>query len=256
MKKILLLSVIALSMTSCGFNTINEGYRGIKTTFGKVDGDPKGPGLHFYNPITSSMFEMDVREHRWEATENCFTADTQNVSLSYVMTAFPEQDKIAVLYSQFGMEWDKKIVPQVIQTSIKDVVGQYKADDLVGKREVARQTAFEQLKAALKARMVTVTRLDFTNIDFNEQYEKAVEDKVVAVQRAAEAKNKTVQTKEEAEQKIVTAKAEAEAMRIKSQALSQNKGLVSYEAVQKWDGKLPVNMYGSAPLPFLNIKQD
>lgn len=24
-------------------------------------------------------------------------------------------------------------------------------------------------------------------------------------------------------------------------------------AVEKWDGKLPVNLYGSAPVPFLNI---
>ena len=41
-------------------------------------------------------------------------------------------------------------------------------------------------------------------------------------------------------------------MRIRSQALSQNQNLVAYEAVQKWDGKLPVNMYGSAPLPFID----
>ena len=53
----------------------------------------------------------------------------------------------------------------------------------------------------------------------------------------------------------MSAQAEAESMRIRSQALSQNKSLVEYEAVQKWDGKLPVNMYGSAPIPFINLNK-
>ena len=31
--------------------------------------------------------------------------------------------------------------------------------------------------------------------------------------------------------------------------------LVSWEAVQKWDGKLPVNMYGSAAVPFIDVNR-
>ena len=45
-------------------------------------------------------------------------------------------------------------------------------------------------------------------------------------------------------------------MQIRAEALNQNKNLVSYEAVQKWDGKLPVNIYGAAPIPFININKD
>jgi hypothetical protein len=29
----------------------------------------------------------------------------------------------------------------------------------------------------------------------------------------------------------------------------------SWEAVQKWDGKLPVNLYGSAPMPFIDVNR-
>jgi hypothetical protein len=41
-------------------------------------------------------------------------------------------------------------------------------------------------------------------------------------------------------------------MTIRSQALAQNRGLVEYEAVQKWNGILPVYMMGDA-VPFLNL---
>ena len=41
-------------------------------------------------------------------------------------------------------------------------------------------------------------------------------------------------------------------MEIKSQALARNKGLTEYEAVQKWDGKLPQYMLGNS-VPMINL---
>ena len=41
-------------------------------------------------------------------------------------------------------------------------------------------------------------------------------------------------------------------MAIRAQALTQNKSLVEYEAVQKWDGKMPQYMLGDS-IPFINI---
>ena len=48
------------------------------------------------------------------------------------------------------------------------------------------------------------------------------------------------------------AKAEAESMRIRAQALAQNKNLVEYEAVQKWNGALPT--YTGGAMPFIQVK--
>jgi regulator of protease activity HflC (stomatin/prohibitin superfamily) len=61
-----------------------------------------------------------------------------------------------------------------------------------------------------------------------------------------------VQVEEEAKQKVIAAQAEAKSMAIRAQALSQNKSLVQYEAVQKWDGKMPQYMMGNT-VPFINI---
>lgn len=254
MKKIAAMILALPILTNCGVEQVNEGYRGIKQVWGKVEQQPLGPGLYFYNPFSSDIFEMDVREQKLQKDEECFTKDTQTVNISMAVTYFPQQEKIAEIYSQFGEFWPSKIVEPVIAGTIKDVIGQYVADDLVSKREVARIEALKHLKSALEPRSVNVTRLDFINLDFNDTYEHAVEAKVVAVQRAAEAKNKTVQVKEESDQIVLKAKADAEAMKIKSQAISQNKNLVEYEAVQKWDGQLPQYMFGNST-PFINIKE-
>ena len=49
-----------------------------------------------------------------------------------------------------------------------------------------------------------------------------------------------------------SAEAEAKSMAIRANALSKNKALVEYEAVQKWNGILPQYMMGES-IPFINL---
>ena len=42
-------------------------------------------------------------------------------------------------------------------------------------------------------------------------------------------------------------------MKIRADALAQNPKPVAREAVQKWDGKRPVDLYGQAALPFIDV---
>lgn len=253
MKKIIGLFALVF-LTGCGMEQVNEGYRGIYTRFGKVEGEPLQPGLHFYNPFTSDVQEFDVMERKLTGDTPAFTADTQNVVVTYAVTYYPEQRAINTIFSQFGWDWENKLVPNAVLGSIKDVIGQYTADNLVSKREKATRDAELEIKKTLADRQIVVTRLDLTNLDFDDQYEKAVEAKVTAVQRAAEEKNKTVQIEEQAKQTVSTAKAQAEAMRIQSQALSQNRGLTQYKAVEKWNGVLPKIILGGQSMPILDLK--
>ena len=243
-----LLGALALSLSACGVEQVDEGYRGIKTRFGKVEGEPLDPGLYFYNPISTSIMELSVREEKIEGQTTAFTKDTQSVTIAYTVTAYPDQKKIGDLYKQFGKDFSGKLINQAILGSLKDSVGQYIADDLVSKREISKKTAEKEIQTALAERGIIVTRLDFTNLDFDDAYEKAVEAKVVAIQRAAESKNKTVQVEEEAKQVVAKSKADAEAMRIKSAALAQNKGLVGYELATRWNGELPKVITGGSSI--------
>lgn len=245
--------LVGLSLQACGVEQVDEGYRGIETKWGKVVGDPLKPGLYFYNPFSTDIFEMNVKESKFEGTTKSFTRDTQNVTVGFTVTFYPRQESIGKIYSQFGHSWEETVIEPAVLGSLKDVIGLYIADDLVGKREKAKDAVQTELQEALLKRDVIVTRFDLTNLDFDDAYEQAVEAKVVAIQKAAEAKNKTVEVEENARQTVLSAKADAESMRIKSQALSQNKGLIGYEAIQKWDGKLPTMMLGNQT-PILDLR--
>ncbi len=255
MKKIILLLTLSLAMTACGVEQVDTGYRGIETRFGEIQGEPLVEGLHFYNPFTSDIMEYEVREDKIEGVTSVFTADTQRADIQFALTWYPEPTMVHSLYKSFGRKYEveKKVVTPSTLGSLKDAIGQIKADDLVSKRDVATKNALIQIREALKDRHIVVTDLQFTNIDFDDSYEQAVISKVVAIQRAQEAKNQTLQVEEQSKQIVLTAKADAEAMRIKSQALAQNKGLVDYEIAQKWDGALPQYMFGNS-VPMLDLK--
>lgn len=50
------------------------------------------------------------------------------------------------------------------------------------------------------------------------------------------------------------AKAEAEAIAIKAKALRDNPDIIQLNAIEKWDGKLPIYMADGAVMPFVQVK--
>jgi regulator of protease activity HflC (stomatin/prohibitin superfamily) len=117
----------------------------------------------------------------------------------------------------------------------------------------------EQLRQAAENKVLTVTA---------EQKQKvAVAEAEAAAQRAradgesySALKIATAQADGEAYAAMKIATAHADALKIQNAALAQNKDVlqlrrieVELEKAKRWDGRLPVNIYGAAPIPFLNL---
>lgn len=254
MKRVLMIGLMLL-FTSCGMEIVDTGFRGVETKFGKVVGGSLDEGLHFYNPITSNIIEMDVRVQKTNLKTSAYSKDAQIVEVTYTTNFYPVKSAVHEFYQNVGVDWSNKLLPQVLEGTVKEIIGQYNAVKLISNRN----EAVERIKALILKRLkdlnVNMTNFQIENFDFNDAFEKAVEKKVIAVQEAEEAKNKTVRIKEEANQKIISAEAIARSMKIRAKALESNKSLIEYEAVQKWDGKLPEIMTGNGVMPFLNIKK-
>lgn len=255
-KKGLLLTVgiaalLVVGVTS-SIKVVDTGYRGIKTRFGKVIGESLPEGFYMYNPITSNIQEMDTKVQKYTVKMSTYTKDVQQADLVISVNTSLEPTKVHLLFQEIGMGYADKVIAPQISRAVKDTIGKWEADLLVSNREKATDEIFASLNEALLPYHINTQNVIIENIDYSSQFERAIEEKQIATQDAIKAKNRTKQVEEEANQKVLAAKAEAESMRIRSQALSQNQNLVAYEAVQKWNGKLPVNLYGSAPLPFID----
>jgi len=156
------------------------------------------------------------------------------------------------MFRDVGIEWADRLLPQIVEGNLKAIIGGYPAVELIENRAKATQDAEKLIVEKALEKGIIISKLELTNLQFEPEFEKAVEAKVVAIQKAAEAKNKTVEVTERAKQKLISAQAEAKSMRIRAQALTQNKSLVEYEAIMKWNGKLPEYVLGNT-MPFINV---
>lgn len=248
---ILLLLIIFIGF----FNPIaivGVGERGVKVTLGKVSPTSYMEGIHLVMPFISTIKNMNVKTQKNYVETSVYTKDIQQAKITYVLNYNLQPENAHKMYREVGMNYLDTVVTPVVEGTIKDIIGKWNAQDLIANREKATQEILVKLQDHLSEKYINVTDFQMTAIAYSSVFEKAIESKVTAEQEALRAKNKTVQIQEEAKQKLISAEAEAKSMSIRAHALTQNKALVEYEAVQKWDGKLPEYMMGGA-MPFINL---
>ncbi|MCQ2958280.1 MAG: prohibitin family protein [Candidatus Gastranaerophilales bacterium] len=231
---------------------VGVGERGVKVTLGKVSPQSFDEGIHLVTPFISTIKKMNVQTQKIATTTQVYTKDIQQAKIAYVINYNLQPENAHKMYREVGMYYEDRILLPVIEGTIKDVTGKWNAQDLVANREKATNEILTKLHDHLQDNYINVTDFQITNINYSDVFEKAIENKVTAEQEALKAKNKTVQIQEEAKQKLISAEAEAKSMSIRANALTQNKALVEYEAVQKWDGVLPNYMMGNT-MPFINL---
>lgn len=246
---------LLLILFICFFNPIaivGVGERGVKVTLGKVSPHSYTEGVHFVTPFITHIKNMDVKTQKNFVETSVYTKDIQQAQISYVLNFNLQPANAHKMFQEVGTNYSENILMPVVEGTIKDVIGKWNAQDLVANRERATKEILDKLQSHLAENYINVTDFQMTAISYSNVFEKAIESKVTAEQEALRAKNKTVQIREEANQRVISAEAEARSMTIRANALTQNKALVDYEAVQKWDGKLPEYMMGNT-VPFLNM---
>lgn len=237
------------------FFTVSEGQKALVTTFGRASNHIYSAGLHVKLPIIQHVKRFDVKTIRADYKTQTYTKDIQTativVSYSYNLIA----NDIVQTYKEYGNDWQERILYPNLEQAVKAEVGTWNADTMVANRDKVAENILKSLQDRMMSHSypVSITNFQMINIDYSKQFEQAIEKKVIAEQAALEEANRTKQVEQTSKQKVVAAKAEAESMRIRANALAQNPKLVSYEAVQKWDGKLPQIMTGNST-PILDLR--
>jgi regulator of protease activity HflC (stomatin/prohibitin superfamily) len=138
--------------------------------------------------------------------------------------------------------------------TVEEIYGARKEEFISKVNEMVQKEAYEDGIDIQKIYLVGSFNLPETVI-------QSINTKIQATQNALKVENEVATTKAEAQKTIVEAKAAAEKMMIKSRAEAEANLLVSrsltpefiqYNALQKWDGKLPTTMPGNAT-PFINV---
>jgi prohibitin 2 len=276
---VVVLIVIALLWP---FYTVPTGSRGVVTQFGRIVGI-EGEGLAVLPPWQKlSNFSIRSEAADIENAEGS-TSDTQPVKVSMTVRYSIAPDKVSEVFEKYSHDGNlASYVQTATQEIFKAVTARYTAPDLIAQRAKVSADINNALREKLAIYGAQVINIDMRNFSFSESYMHAINDKVTQEQLrlAAENKLKTVEAEQkqkvavaeaeanalkarsdgEAYANLTIAKAQAEALRVQNQALAQNKEVLELRRIEvekikaeKWNGALPENIYGSAPIPFLNV---
>jgi prohibitin 2 len=237
------------------FTVISAGHQGVQVTMGQVNMQTLNEGLHFVNPI-SDVQEVSVRVTKAELQNaNAGTKDLQIVHTNIVVNYRLDGSKVAHVYKEFGLELEDKILLPAVNESFKATTAHYNSEELVTKRDEVSKAIHTALQDKVGKYGLIVSEISLVNFGFSEQYQAAIEQKVIATQQKLKAEQDLSRIQVEAEQNIAKAKGDAEAIRIQAQAINAQGGkdYVQLQAIDKWDGKLPTYMMGNAT-PMINIK--
>lgn len=262
-------------------HSVPSGYAGVITTMGKATSQT-GDGIAFTLPWQQlHHFSLRSKSTEIKSAEGS-TKDIQPVYVGLVVRYSTIPNKTLYVFEKYSRdgELDAQVAPATAEV-FKSVTAKYKAAELIALRQIVSNDVFTELNKKLAVYGAQVDNVDMTAFAFSKTYMAAINEKVTQeeLQRAAENKLKTVES--EQKQKVAVAeaeasaakatadgrayvtlsnaKAEAESIRLRSQALTANKDILELKRIEvemakagRWDGKLPVNMYGSAPIPFMN----
>lgn len=253
------------------FYSVPTGSRGVVTQFGRIVGI-ESEGMAVLPPWQKlSNFSVRAETADIENAEGS-TSDTQPVAVSMTVRYSIAPDKVAEVFERYSHDGNlASYVQTATQEIFKAVTAKYSATDLIAQRSKVSSDINAALRDKLSLYGAQVINIDMRNFAFSDTYMKAINDKVTQEQLrlAAENKLKTVEAEQkqkvavaeaEAKATVATAQAQAQSIRVQSAALRESRDILELKRIEvemqkahKWDGKLPVNIYGSAPIPYMSV---
>ena len=213
--------------------TINTGEVGIRVRFGKVVNSSTSEGINFRLPIVERIEKMNVKVQKIELDAASASRDLQDVNMSLAVNYRVDSESARELYKTVGSNYKDTVLEPAIKESIKSVISEYTAEELITKRTEVSKKCLDTLQSKIEKYGLMIEDFNITNFNFSDEFNKAIE----AEQKVLTAKQELEKEKIEAEKKIVAAKAEKEANDLKEKSLTDN--IIKEKFIEKWNGELP-----------------
>jgi prohibitin 2 len=249
------LSVVCLGFAS--FTQVAPSHIGIVTTFGQISDGTLAEGGHFILPVSQVHQVFTGIDVANASNVEAGSKDLQSVHSTLTVNYRADAKRAKDIYMiNPALNYEAAYVVPATFEVFKGVVSHYTAEELVTKRQEVSAAITSALNAKLAPYHLAVQNVNLVNFGFSKSFNAAIEEKVTASQKAETARRQLETAKFTAEARVAQAEGEAKAIAIQAAAVEKQGGVgyVQLQAISKWDGKLPTQMLGGAPVPFIHVK--
>lgn len=214
-----------------------------KVTFGRVS-EEAYQGLFWRLPFCSYPVIVNTRQQiNLYESRNVKTRDLQTIGLDCTVIYQVNSEKVPAIVTSVNPEKiDSVVLFPRLANALQETIGQNDVYLLVTQQEMVREATRYILTDMLSADgFITVKDILFSKPIFSPQFEKVIEERMIAGQLLEITRIETLKVEEEAKQLLLKASADLDVLKRKNQILS-NPLIIKYEAMkllQNWDGKVP-----------------
>jgi regulator of protease activity HflC (stomatin/prohibitin superfamily) len=255
-------AIVIIIVISQSTVAVPAGHRGVVLYLGAVEDRVLSEGFSFILPFVEHAVLMEVRTQKYQAPATASSQDLQLVSTEVALNYHLDPTIVNDIYQTLGENYADRIMAPTIQESVKASTAKFAAEELITKREEAKATIGEVIRTTLVSRGIITEQVFITDFQFSDDFVKAVESKVVAAQEVLRERNFLEKVRIQAQSreaqaigignaKIAEAKGESEAIKIINEQLKQNPDYLRWQAIENWNGELPMATGGT--FPFIDI---